>query len=64
MSQNSYSPEHVYSFTNYEQASKGSALDSTDEKAAAARRKNADAQKLYRQRKKEQEQEREMESMY
>jgi hypothetical protein len=62
MNQHYHSPTSACGFPDIDQIFHGSGL--AEEKAVAARRKNAEAQKMYRIRKKEHEQYLEMEGVY
>jgi hypothetical protein len=60
MNQHYHSPTSTFGYSDFDQVFQ----DSTEEKAVAARRKNAEAQKMYRIRKKEHEQSLEREGVY
>jgi hypothetical protein len=62
MNQHHHSPASAYGLSDIDQIFQGNSL--AEEKAVAARRKNAEAQKMYRIRKKEHEQNLEIEGVY
>lgn len=63
MDQHYSSPTSAFGLPDIDQIFQGNGSDHTEEKAVAARRKNAEAQKMYRIRKKEQEQYLQMEGV-
>jgi hypothetical protein len=64
MNRDYHSPTSAFGFPDLDQVFHGTGLESAEEKAVAARRKNAEAQKIYRIRKKEHEQSLEREGVY